>query len=621
MRRGVGIVIVALAVLNFVQAASAAPGMLVGARDDGLKWSTAATVGVARDLGLQAMSITVGWTPGQIALAPLDDFLLNQAVVQSSGIRVVVSVFNQGDAPLDELRREEYCTYAGRILTRFPQVNDIVMWNEPNLRFFWRPQFDAAGTSEAPARYQELLARCYDVLHGIRPSVNVVAPATSAWGNDNPNAFSNVSHSPVAFIKAMGAAYRASGRTKPLFDTYGHHPYPGRSNERPWVTHSDEQIVSLGDIERLLGALRDAFGGTAQPTPDSGLPVWYLETGYQTQIDEGKQGLYNGVENWPGSVPDRIPGAPEATPPDDSPAPDQATQLVDSLRMTYCQPAITAVFNFLLRDETDLTGWQSGVLWADGSRKDSYDIFKAVVREVNAGRVECDKLRGAPGLPGAAAVVKPAAAPAAARSLTKLSYRSGKVVPYGFLQPRAQLTLGVTASKNGLAGKQLLFLLGSTGYVGVTDAAGRASVAPMPPPKPGRYRVAVRFSGDTVNLASGLRVGVRVVNSKGRVRSAGAVRVGAGVRATLAAAANGRKTTGTLVLTGRGPARKVRLTALGLRSDKRAAWLNGTDGKKRYIVNVERLAGKPSVRIRIWRDGVLLFKPAVVPAKAFRLTG
>jgi hypothetical protein len=37
MRRGVGTVIVALAALSFVQAASAARGMLVGARDDRLK--------------------------------------------------------------------------------------------------------------------------------------------------------------------------------------------------------------------------------------------------------------------------------------------------------------------------------------------------------------------------------------------------------------------------------------------------------------------------------------------------------------------------------------------------------------------------------------------------------
>src|SRR5512134_3675500 len=100
MRRCVGIVTVTLALLAVVRPAGAAPGMLVGARDDGLKWSTASTIAAARDLGLRALGLTIGWTPGQIDLSPLDAMLLNQAVVQAGDIRIVVSVFNQGDAPL-----------------------------------------------------------------------------------------------------------------------------------------------------------------------------------------------------------------------------------------------------------------------------------------------------------------------------------------------------------------------------------------------------------------------------------------------------------------------------------------------------------------------------------------
>ena len=619
MRRRVWIVFV-LAVLVVPRPAGAEPGLLVGARDDGLKWSTGPTVAVARDLGLRALGITLPWQPGQIDLAPLDAMLVNQAVVQGAGIRVVVAVFSPyGEAQLDERSRGEYCTYLSRLITRYPQINDLVIWNEPNLRFFWKPQFDLDGRSEAPARYVALLGHCWDVLHTLRPSVNIVAPAASTWGNDNPNAFSNVSHSPASFIKEMGAAYRASGRTRPIFDTFGHHPYPTRSNERPWVAHSDELILSIGDLDRLLLRLREAFGGTGQPTPDNGVPIWYLETGYQTQIDEAKQSLYTGVENWPGSVPDVLPGAPQVQPPDDSPAPDQATQLADSLRMMYCQPHVAAVFNFLIRDEIDLTGWQSGLLWVDGSRKDSYDDFRSIVREVNEQRVDCGKLKAAPGVAGGSSSTAKKAAPAATRSLTKLTYRSGRVVPYGFLQPRAQLTRGRTVSSNGLAGKQIQFLLNSTAYVGVTNKAGAASVKPMPPPKPGRYRVAVRFAGDTVNLASGIRVGVRVVNSRARVRSVGALRLGAGLEARLSARSTAKSARGTLTLRGRGPARVVRVTAVGLRTDRRAVWLNGTDGSKRYLLHAERIAGKPVFRVRVWRDGVQLARPALVPARRLQL--
>ena len=95
-------------------------------------------------------------------------------------------------------------------------------------------------------------------------------------------------------------------------------------------------------------------------------------------------------------MPDVAPGAAPAKPPDTGPAPDQATQLADSLRMMYCQPHIAAVFNFLIRDETSLEGWQSGVLWADGSRKDSYDFFRSIVREVNERRVDCAALKARP---------------------------------------------------------------------------------------------------------------------------------------------------------------------------------------------------------------------------------
>ena len=615
-------IVVVLAVLAVPRPAGAEPGLLIGARDDGLKWSTGPTVAVARDLGLRALGITLGWQPGQIDLAPLDAMLLNQVVVQGAGIRIVVSVFSpHGEAPLDERARSEYCTYVGNLITRYPQINDVVIWNEPNLRFFWKPQYDLAGVSEAPARYVALLAHCWDVLHTMRPSVNVVGPATSVWGNDNPNAFSNVSHSPTSFIKAMGAAYRASGRTRPLFDTFGHHPYPTRSNERPWVAHSDELILSLGDVDRLLVRLREAFGATGQPLPENGVPIWYLETGYQTQIDDAKRQHYTGVENWPGSLPDVAPQAPQARPPDESPAPDQATQLADSLRMTYCQPHIAAVFNFLIRDETKLEGWQSGLLWADGSRKDSYDAFRSIVREVHEKRVDCGQLKAAPGVPGGgpSATAKTAAVPKAARSLTKITYRSGKLVPYGFLQPRAQLTRGRTASSQGLAGKQLQFLLGSTAYVGVTNAAGAAAVKPSPPAKPGRYRVAVRFAGDTVNLASGLRVGVRVVNSSGHVRTVGTLRLGSRLKVVVSARARAGKVKGTMTLRGLGPVRSVRLTALGLRADARSVWLNGTDGKKRYLLHAERVAGRPVFRVRVWRDGIQIVRPALVPARRLLL--
>jgi hypothetical protein len=611
-----------LAVLLLAPPARAQPGMFVGAREDGLKWRTAGTVAVARDLGLNAIGITLGWQPGTTDLSTIDRLPLDGAVAGAGGLRIVVAVFGTSTfSPVDAQLREQYCGYIGNVLRRYPQINDVVVWNEPNLNFFWRPQF-RNGVSEAPARYEELLARCYDVLHGIRPSVNVIGPATSLWGNDNPNAPENASHSPTSFIRELGAAYRRSGRTLPLFDTFGHHPYPARSDERPWAEHPEETTISIGDLGRLVRTLGEAFGGTAQPTPENGLPVWYLETGYQTIPDAAKAWMYGGVETWAGPLPDQVPGASPGQPPDLSPAPDQATQLEDSLRLMYCQPYVTGVFNFLIRDEPDLAGWQSGVLWTDGSSKDSYGSFRKAVHEVNDRHVDCARVAaaGASSLGKGSGTTGPKT-PAVTRSLTKLTLRAGARGPYGFVRVAVRLTRGLRASSEGLAAKQLLFNVAGTAYVVATDRRGFARLTPMPPLNPGRHRIRISFRGDERNQASGFRFEVRVANSKGRLRTDGGVRLGSTVSGRLALRSNGTKVSGAMTLRQSGKKRTVRLVSFGLRSDGRAAWTRGRSGPDRYVLNVERLRGKPLVRVRLWRNGSPVGGPAVVGAARIRIAG
>ncbi|MGZ8740936.1 MAG: hypothetical protein ACXWZ8_10120, partial [Gaiellaceae bacterium] len=325
-----------------------------------------------------------------------------------------------------------------------------------------------------------------------------------------------------------------------------------------------------------------------------------------------------GVETWPGSLPDLLPGqGPPAKPPDTSPAPDQATQLADSIRLTYCQPYVSAVFNFLLRDEKDLGGWQSGLLWTDGSGKDSYDPFKNVVREVNERRVDCGALLAAPAAP--AAIVSAKTAPTATRSLTKVTFRGRTRLPYGFLRLGAQLTRGLQKTNRGLAAKQLLFIVAKTAYVTATDTSGVAHLTPMPPLNPGRHKVQISFGGDALNLGSGMRLEVRVTNSKGRVESDGAIRLGSALSGSLKVRSDGTRVRGGMTFRDRGKLRSVRLLSLGLRDDARAAWLRGLSGPDRYVVSVERLRGKRLVRVRVWRNGTPVGAPATVPARKLRI--
>ena len=150
------------------------------------------------------------------------------------------------------------------------------------------------------------------------------------------------------------------------------------------MRHDDPANVSQADLPRLLEALREAFDGTGQPLPSATRPsVWYMENGFQTTVSPSKSRHYHGEETDHWVVP---PVAPEGVDPWYR---DQASQLRDALLLAHCQPEVGAFFNFELIDEDRLAGWQSGVMWRDGTRKPSYDAFREAVALVQSGEIDC----------------------------------------------------------------------------------------------------------------------------------------------------------------------------------------------------------------------------------------
>jgi hypothetical protein len=358
--RGLGVAAVAISLLLAVVAAApgvarAEPGLLVGVHDDHIKWTgrPKPILDSVRTLGLDAVRVTFAWRPGRRNLTARMHHELRRAIVANrAGARIVLAVYGRpGDAPGTPQAREDYCRFVRNILLRYSEIRDVVIWNEANSDTFWQP----AGS--APEAYAELLARCWDLLHDSVSAVNVVT-STAA------------SHDPVAFLTAVAAAYRASGRVRPLFDTVGHNPYPLFPDEPPTAVH--DVYVGQGDLERLLAALDAAWAGTAQPQA----PIWYLEDGFQTAVATWRRALYAGRES--------IAGAVTAT--------RQAEQVGAALRLAYCQPRVAAFFNFLLVDEPALDRWQSGLLWADWQRKPAFAAYRAAIADVRARAVSCAPL-------------------------------------------------------------------------------------------------------------------------------------------------------------------------------------------------------------------------------------
>jgi len=362
--------------------ARAGVGLFVGIDDDSLKWNPrpAMELALMRDLGVSAIRVTVPWAPGETSLTGADRAMLDRVVGAAWGLRVVVALYGTAaDAPRDDAARTAYCATAADLLRRYPSVADVVVWNEPNSARFWQPQAGPDGASLVPAAYEALLARCWDALHAVEPDANVIAASA-------PRRLNVTSIAPSDWYRELGAAYRASGRERPIFDTVGHNAYPDNSAQRVWARHPGGEI-SEGDYAKLMTVLQRAFSGSAQPPPGSGgVTIWYLEQGFQSTIAPAKRGSYTGQENDRFALPPSAGLIPEGV---RGPAPDQATQLGDAVRLAYCQPAVGAVFNFELADETNLGGWQSGVLWADGTPKPSYEAFRGAVAEARENAVDC----------------------------------------------------------------------------------------------------------------------------------------------------------------------------------------------------------------------------------------
>lgn len=346
--------LVALVLAFCAPAASAAPGLLLGLDDDSLKWyaHTSSLLSIYDALGVDAVRVTLDWSPGRAFPVGQERTELQRLAVASRRERIVLAVSGPAsEPPLDDPARASYCGYVAWILRLVPAIHDVAVWTEPNSATFWQPQQGAA------AAYEQLLAACWDTLHAVQPAVNVIA--TSA-----PHA------SPARWYARLGAAYRSSLRAGRIFDTVGHNAYPDTSDEAPAARHGRGSIDE-GDLGRLLAALHRSFDGTGQPVPgEDGVTVWYLEDGFQTV--PGAR-LYDGVET------DRKPVSEER----------QAAQLRAAVELAYCQPAVGAFFNFELRDEPSLAGWQSGLVRPDWSAKPAFAAFAGVVRAAHAGGIAC----------------------------------------------------------------------------------------------------------------------------------------------------------------------------------------------------------------------------------------
>ena len=273
-------------------AASGAQAARFGFADDAGKYADDGGAAYFSDLkaaGGTENRITVLWDPKRPDTI-LEDSFLDQVVpvATEKGIRVVFHVFPISPTSLSSSpgAADDFADFLAKLATTYPDVRDFVVGNEPNQPRFQRPQFSRAGRGLAAGVYAGLLAKSYDALKEVDPGIRVIGLGLSGRGNDLPLAPSNASTSPVRFLRDLGAAYRASGRTLPLMDELGLHLYP-RSDRDPVRAGDRWPRAGIVNLARIKQAFWDAFAGTAQPTVEQGLKLRIDEIGWQAVVPAG----------------------------------------------------------------------------------------------------------------------------------------------------------------------------------------------------------------------------------------------------------------------------------------------------------------------------------------------
>ncbi len=311
-------------------------------------------------IGLDEDRMTVLWDathPTTITESAFLDRSIAQAVKDGIDIRLAIRPARANGIGLSAAKARQFAGFTALVAKRYPQVRTFVIGNEPNQPRFWQPQY-VKGKAVAAQGYEQALADSYDALKAVDPTLVVVGGVLSSRGNDDPGASSNASRSPLRFIHDLGLAYAKSKRTTPIMDELAFHAYP-RSNRDSLARGLQWPGAGFVNLARIKQALWDAFGGTGQPTVENGLRISIDEVGWQTAIPASSKASYSGLEN--------VPVTSDSA---------QAKIYGQLIADAACDPSIADVLFMPFVDETQLGGFQSGLVRADGTLRPSYAVVQ-----------------------------------------------------------------------------------------------------------------------------------------------------------------------------------------------------------------------------------------------------
>ena len=204
------------------------------------------------------------------------------ARVDAAGLKPMLTI--TGPGPLWVSRRSErgeprydpdpklYGEFAELVAARYgDKVDRYILWNEPNLGGWLRPQaacFGKVCNSVAPHLYRDLVAAAYPAIHAADSKAQVLIGAMSSRGSRISN--ENANHRPLAFLRALGcvdANFKklSTGRCKSFkpapADGFAFHPHGVLAAPETVFPQADD--VSIASLSRLTPC------STSSPRPSA----------------------------------------------------------------------------------------------------------------------------------------------------------------------------------------------------------------------------------------------------------------------------------------------------------------------------------------------------------------
>jgi hypothetical protein len=341
-------------------------GLHVGLQDDQLAIADLATIEARLDrlasTGVRVTRVDVLWAdiapsrPGSPADPndPAYDWTRLDRIVDGLASRDIAAIFalthtprwaNGGQswryAPSD---LDDYAAFVAALARRYDGVTADALgsvharvamlepWNEPNVTYFLRPQWEGSPGAYRPASpriYAGMLSRAYSAWKAVQPDSLVIGISGSPDGKSLPP------DGPVGIVDFV----RGVAAYGPPVDAVSQHIYPAQA---PSESRAMPSFLTLPELMTHFDAIKP------------GVPVLVSEFGYTT-----------------GPSPVRRSEFTEA---------EQAAYLPDAIAIMATMPRVRMAIWFQLQDNPV---WPGGLLRADWSEKPSWRVFLAQPKLLN----------------------------------------------------------------------------------------------------------------------------------------------------------------------------------------------------------------------------------------------